>query len=150
MQYNRIIFVSDENTYTSPVAEAIMRDKLKRKGITDVEVASCGRIVLFPEPANPKAIAIAKARGIDMEEHKARPIDGSMFGSDVLVLVMTEKIKALLYETYTDAMNVYTIKEFVGTRGDVETPYGKSIKEYGESFNQIEELIDKTMEKLYS
>ena len=149
MQYKKIIFVSEENTYTSPVAEAIMKDKLKREGLSGVEVESCGRVVLFCEPANPKAIAIAKARGVEMEQHRAVSIEGSAFGSDVLILVMTEKIKLSLYETYTQAMNVYTIKEFVGETGDIDTPYGKGMKEYGEVFNQLDELTDKVIKKLF-
>lgn len=150
MQYKKIIFVSEENTYRSPVAEAVMKDRLKRRGNNEVEVISRGRVVLFPEPANPKAIAIAKTKGINIEEHTARTIEGEIFGNDILVLVMTEKIKASIYEKYTEAVNVYTIKEFIGETGDVETPYGKGMKEYGESFTQIEEIIDKIVEKLYN
>lgn len=146
MQYNKIIFVSEENTFTSPVAEAIMSKKLRD---TAVEVESCGTIVLFPEPANPKGIAIAKSRGLDLDNHKARPITEDMFGEDVLILVMTEKIKSLVYDTYKNAVNVYTIKEYVGTSGDVETPYGKTIKEYGECYNNIEALISEVYDKLY-
>lgn len=145
MQYKKIIFVSEENTYTSPVAEAIMRTKL---GDMEVKVESCGTVVLFPEPANPKGVTIAKSRGINMEEHRAKPVKPEMFDDETLVLVMTDKIKAFLYERYNNAVNVYTIKEFVGMRGDVETPYGKGLKEYGESYTQMEELVNKVIDKL--
>ena len=148
MTYKKIIFVSEENTFTSPVAETLMRKKLLERGDSVTRVDSCGRVVLFPEPANPKGVAIAKSRGINMEEHRAKAADDSMFGSDVLVLVMSERIKASVYEQYKNAVNIYTIKEFTGLDGDVETPYGKGMKEYGEVYTQLEELVSMVIEKL--
>ena len=110
-RYQKVIFVGEDNLCESIMAEAIMRS------ITDerpLEILSRGLVVLFPEPANPKGIAIAKSRGIDMEGHTAKPVDENMFGNNVLVLVMTDKIKASLYDRYKSAVNVYTIKEFLG------------------------------------
>lgn len=148
MTYSEIIFVSEENIFTSPVAQAIMKKKLSDNGDNETKVSSCGMVVLFPEPANPKGVAIAKSRGIDMEEHRAKAADEAMFGEDVLVLVMSEKIKAAVYEKYKNAVNIYTIKEFVGLDGDVEAPYGKGMKEYGEVYTQLEELVSMVIEKI--
>lgn len=148
MTYGKIIFVSEENIFTSPVAETIMKKKLLESGDSKTRVSSCGMVVLFPEPANPKGVAIAKSRGINMEEHRAKAADDSMFGTDVLVLVMSERIKAAVYEKYKNAVNIYTIKEFVGLDGDVETPYGKGMKEYGEVYTQLEELVTMVIKKL--
>ncbi|MFG6327786.1 MAG: protein tyrosine phosphatase [Lachnospiraceae bacterium] len=148
MTYGKIIFVSEENIFTSPVAETIMKKKLLESGDSETKVSSCGMVVLFPEPANPKGVAIAKSRGISMEEHRAKAANGGMFGTDVLVLVMSERIKAAVYEKYKNAVNIYTIKEFVGLDGDIETPYGKGMKEYGEVYTQLEELVDMVIKKL--
>lgn len=125
-----------------------MKKKLSDNGDNETKVSSCGMVVLFPEPANPKGVAIAKSRGVDMEEHRAKAADEAMFGEDVLVLVMSEKIKAAVYEKYKNAVNIYTIKEFVGLDGDVEAPYGKGMKEYGEVYTQLEELVSMVIEKI--
>ncbi len=61
---------------------------------------------------------------------------------------MSERIKAAVYEKYKNAVNIYTIKEFVGLDGDIETPYGKGMKEYGEVYTQLEELVDMVIKKL--
>lgn len=145
MQIRKIVFVSEENTFTSPAAEAIARDKYR---LENIELESRGMVVLFPEPANPKGVTIAKSRGVDMEKHKAKAIDASIFAPDVLVLAMTGKSKNEIYESFDTAMNVYTIKEYVGMDGDLDTPYGKGLKEYGECYNRIEELVEKVLEKL--
>lgn len=125
-----------------------MKRKLLENGDNDIKVSSCGMVVLFPEPANPKGVAIAKSRGIDMEAHRARAANEGMFGEDVLVLVMSERIKSAVYEKYKNAVNIYTIKEFAGLDGDVETPYGKGMKEYGEVYTQLEELVSMVIEKI--
>ena len=145
MQIRKIVFVSEENTFTSPVAEAIARDKYK---ISKIELESRGMVVLFPEPPNPKGVTIAKSRGVNMDSHKAKAIEKTLFAPDVLVLTMTEKTKNTIYESFDTAVNVYTIKEYVGMDGDLDTPYGKGLKEYGECYNQIEELVEKVLWKL--
>ncbi len=147
MRYNKIIFVSLESTFTSPVAEVIMKKKLEDAGI-DMQVESRGVVVLFREPANPKGVTIAKSKGLDMQEYMSEQLEDKDFADDVLVLVMTEKLKFEVYEKFKAALNVYNIREFVGGTGDIETPYGKGLQEYGEAFNMIEKLIDKVILKL--
>lgn len=148
MTYRKIIFVSEENIFTSPIAEALMKKRLLEEKDEKTQVSSCGMVVLFPEPANPKGVAIAKSRGLNIEEHRAREISTDMFGTDVLVLTMSEKIKSSIYEKYKNAVNIYTIKEFVGLEGDVEAPYGKGMKEYGEVYTQLEKLVSMITEKI--
>lgn len=125
-----------------------MKKRLLEENDEKTQVSSCGMVVLFPEPANPKGVAIAKSRGLNIEEHRARALSADIFGTDVLVLTMSEKIKASIYEKYKNAVNIYTIKEFVGLEGDVEAPYGKGVKEYGEVYTQLEKLVSMIMEKI--
>ena len=66
----------------------------------------------------------------------------------MLVLVMTDKMKKKIYERYINAVNVYTIKEFIGSAGDVDIPYGKSITEYKDNFVFIETLINEVIKKI--
>ncbi len=147
MKYNKVIFVSLESTFTSPIAEVIMKKKISEMGI-NMEVQSRGVVVLFREPANPKGVTIAKSKGFDLEEYKSEALMEKDFETDVLVLVMTEKLKLEIYEKFKKALNVYNIKEFVGGNGDVETPYGKGLQEYGEAFDMIDNLIDEVIAKL--
>ena len=87
MRYNKIIFVSQDDTYRSPVAATILKRKIKNK---DVVVESRGMVVLFPEPANAKGVEVAKNNGLNLLRHTATQISAEDFGVDVLVLVMTE------------------------------------------------------------
>lgn len=145
LNYNKIIFVSTENTCLSPLAEALMKKEIEN---TDMLVESRGLVVLFSEPANQKAASVAGSRGLNLEEHKSQELLEEDFGSDVLILVMSKQNKQKIYEEFKDAVNVYTIKEFVGEIGDLKTPYGGGIKEYTDSHENMERLIRKVAEKL--
>ena len=58
---NKIIFVCMGNTCRSPMAATIMQNRLSKY---DVIVESRGMVVLFEEPYNPKAVAVAACQVI--------------------------------------------------------------------------------------
>lgn len=145
LQYDKIIFASTSDTCRGPVAAAIMREIHE---MSDIDISSRGIVSLFPEPVNPKAVAVAKSNGIDIGEYMSEQIAGNDFNTDTLVLVMTDSMKKKIYEDFKEAVNVYTIKEFVGESGDVETPYGGELPDYGSSFEEVRRIVNKVAEKL--
>lgn len=146
LSYNRIIFVSTDNTCLSPLAAAIMQREINDDKL---EIESRGMVVLFPEPVNQKAIAIARSKGLYIEDYKSKPLQPTDFGEDVLILVMSKQHKQNIYDEFKDALNVYTLREFVGELGDVKTPYGGDLMDYGESFKGLERLVIKVKDKIY-
>lgn len=145
MRYSKIIFVSQDDTYRAPVAATILKRKIGNK---DIKIESRGLVVHFPEPANPKGVEVAKAHGLNLSRHTARQLTEMDFGVDILVLVMTERGKQKIYDRFVKAVDVYSIKEFVGSTGDVDIPYGKSIEEYEDNFVFIEKLINEVIKKI--
>lgn len=145
LNYKKIIFVSTENTCLSPLAEAIMKKEIKD---IDMQIESRGLVVLFSEPPNQKCASVANEKGINIDDHKSKPLQEEDFGGDVLMLVMSKQNKQKIYEEFKDAINVYTIKEFVGELGDLKTPYGGGIKEYTDNHEIMERLIKKVADKL--
>ena len=61
---------------------------------------------------------------------------------------MTDIMKKQIYDTYTEAVNVYTIKEFVGEVGDLEVPYGGELTDYGSTYEEMRRIIEKIVEKI--
>ncbi|MDE5780285.1 MAG: phosphotyrosine protein phosphatase [Lachnospiraceae bacterium] len=145
LQYNRIIFVSESDTCRGPLAAAIMKNM---HGMENVDIASKGTVSLFQEPANQKAVAVAKSNGIDIGDYQSEQLSYSDFSMETLMLVMSDSMKKKIYEDFAEAVNVYTIKEFVGETGDVEVPYGGELADYGSCFEELHRLIDKIIEKL--
>lgn len=145
LQYNKIIFVSESDTCRGPWAAAIMKNK---HGMENVDISSKGTISLFQEPVNPKAVAVAKSNAIDIGDYKSEQLSYGDFSMETLLLVMSDSMKKKIYEDFAEAVNVYTIKEFVGEIGDVEVPYGGELSDYGSCFEELQRLIDKIIEKL--
>lgn len=145
IRYKKVIFVSEDDTYRSPVAAALLRSKLVN-GIPEVE--SRGLVVLFNEPPNPKGVYILKEMGINISRHRSKQIEEKDIDEDTLVIMMNEKAKKIIYERFPNALNVYTIREFVGGDGDVEMPYGKDLDGYRENVERIKALISIMADKL--
>ena len=85
----RILFVCMGNICRSPTAEAVMRSILDQEGLDGrVEVDSAGTGGWHAgEPPDPRAVAAASARGIELD-HTARQVTSADFGLFDLLLAM--------------------------------------------------------------
>ncbi|HAH18967.1 phosphotyrosine protein phosphatase [uncultured Eubacterium sp.] len=144
LDFTKIIFVSKTDTGRGPLACEIMKKMLG----SYAGIESRGLVVLFPEPMNPKMVAIAASKGINLEDRVSVQLTEEDFDSKTLVLTMDEKYKTVIYDDYTNAVNVYTVKEFVGDDGDLENPYGGELMDYGRVYENLEELTQKVIERL--
>ena len=144
MNYEKVIFVSKSDTSRGPLAAALLNKKLG----DEILIESRGMVVLFPEPMNPKTVAIAASKGIDFEGHTSRALSNEDFGREVLVLVMDDAGKKAIYDEFEDAVNVYTIKEFIGEQGSVIDPYGGELPDYAKVYDELEQLTYKLVTKI--
>lgn len=145
MSYKRLIFVCTGNTSRSPMAKAIYERMDEEK---QLEVVSRGLVVLFPEPANPKASAVLKSNDLNIDGHVTTQLEEKDITEDTLILTMTEKQKESVMESFKNARNVYAIKEFVGYEGDVMDPYGGTLLDYEDCFDELSKLVKKTIYRL--
>ena len=125
--FDKVIFVCNGNTCRSPMAATVMAN-LKQ----DIISESRGMVVLFPEPYNPKAVAVAAKHNMIIPNNSAKQL-------------LNEKI----YDEYSEAINVYTLSEYAGEpEQDIKDPYGKGIEEYNACFEMICRLVGKVAEYL--
>ena len=144
LEYARILFVTDTDTSSGPLAAALLRHHM---AFEQVDIDSRGLVVLFPEPMNPKTVAIAASKGIDLNRSSAG-LEPSDFGQDVLVLVLDETKKQTVYDDYAEAVNVYTLKEFINESGSIINPDGGELADYAKLYNNLEEVIIRLSYKL--
>ena len=144
-KYNKLIFVCSGNTCRSPMAEAIYKNLDKE---TDIKVFSRGLVVLFGEPINPKAEIVLKKHDLEINNHISKGLKESEIDENTLILTMTNTHKRKIQNTYPNAVNVFTIKEYVGENGDVVDPYGGSLVEYEECYIELARLVKKTVYKI--
>lgn len=137
-KYSKVIFVSTDNTSRSILAEAVMNSVNKKKVI---EVCSRGMVVLFPEPMNPKAVAILKGNQMEPSKTSSEQLMESDLTEATLILAMTSYECGLAREKFAGKAEICTIGEFVGKPGDITEPHGGTLAEYGACYEYIDLMV---------
>lgn len=144
MRYKKVIFVSKDGTYRAPISACVLQNIVGN----EMKVEARGLVVLFPEPINPKGVEAAMMKGYIPVDTTSKALGEKDFDFENLILVMTEKIKQQIYDNFKNAVNVYSLKEFAGGQGNIESPFGKSNDEYVENFEIINEWVHKAAKLL--
>ena len=111
-RFDRLIFVSNSDTYMGPMAKGIMRSKYL---LSDLDVDSRGLVVLFPEPANPKAEAVMEMHEQSLKDHAAEALQESDFDERTLILAVNEESQRKIFENYENAQNVFLLSNYVSS-----------------------------------
>ena len=144
----RILFVCTGNTCRSPMAEAI----LKGKQIDGFEVKSAGIYAATGNEASAHAKKVLDDHRID-HQHSSHLLDRESVQWADLILTMTGSHKNAIVHQYPEtARKVFTLKEFTGEQYDVDVvdPYGGSLAIYQETYQELDHLITKAIEKIQS
>ena len=139
-RFDRLIFVSNSDTYMGPMAKGIMRSKYL---LRDLDVDSRGLVVLFPEPANPKAEAVMEMHEQSLKDHAAEALQESDFDERTLILAVNEESQRKIFENYENAQNVFLLSNYVSSTEEIKDPYGGSLEDYGACYDVLESLISK-------
>lgn len=141
-----ILFICTGNTCRSPMAEAL----LKHKGKDRFEVKSAGVFALDGSRASYQTVEVLKEQGI-LHDHASQPLSKELIEWADLILTMTENHRRQIGDNYPQALDkTFTLKEFAGAKGnlDVTDPFGGSVDVYRATFNELEQWIDRLLEKL--
>ncbi|XEC95305.1 low molecular weight protein arginine phosphatase [Paenibacillus tarimensis] len=108
----RVIFVCTGNTCRSPMAEALLREQAKAKGL-NIEVRSAGVSTLDGLPVSAYAAETLKFWNIS-HSGSSRALTSESVGWADLILTMTAGHKRQLLERYPQAVDkAHTLKEYV-------------------------------------
>ena len=128
--YDKVIFVSKGNTFSSPLVEAIYRDKAPN---WLPESMSRGTVVLFSEPIN-----------ISNHEN-SKQLEMENIGQDTLILTMTFSDKLKVIEDLGVSNNVYTLGEYIEDDADISDPLDPDETLYDKFFEEVAEKIEKVI-----
>jgi len=144
-----IVFVCTANRCRSPIAEGILKKKLKENNIDSILVESCGIYDFSGYPPSEKAIEICKKNSIDISGIVSSVLNEKFVKDTDLFLCMEMKHKRFILNEYPELKNkVYTLKEFLRNKKEIydtciEDPIGRSQEDFEHTFYEIESEIDR-------
>lgn len=140
---NRLLFVCLGNICRSPLMEGLVREELRKLGRLDryiIDSAGLGDWHAGEMP-DPRAVAIARQRGVDISKQRARGLKPSDFRSFDLVLCADRSNLAELHRRAgadTEKCALFLDWSGVQAEGEVPDPYTGGVEEFELAYSLIE------------
>lgn len=143
MKRKKILFVCTGNTCRSPMAEMILRDKIKSRKIKWWDVISRGIAAETDGGLSGNAHIALAEKGIKvLPSFRPRQLTQRIIEASEIVITMTTSQK----QTLEGCGNVLCIKDICGY--DVPDPYGGSLDVYRITRDALNVACDKIIEKI--
>lgn len=145
-----ILFVCTANICRSPMAAALLRDRIAWAGLEhQIQVLSAGVWAEKGSRASTHATAVLRQRGIDLAEHRSQPLSYQLLKQADIILVMEEAHRRSIFYMAPEVLSkVYLLAEMAGGHDDVADPFGGTIEEYTVTVDELTAMIDKGLPKI--
>jgi protein-tyrosine-phosphatase len=145
-----ILFVCTGNTCRSPMAEALFKYLLEKNQVEGIHAGSAGTAAFPGQNASRQAERVMEEMGISLVGHRSRLIDEDLLDKADLILTMTDRHKTFVQAQHPSVWKkVHTLKEYVGMKQkDISDPFGHSDEVYRKAAREIQEALEKLLDKL--
>lgn len=138
-----VLFVCSGNTCRSPMAAAIARELADRTGVGDARIESAGTSAMEGAPATPEAREALRVLGIELGDHRSRPITPELIAeADEIICMTPAHLRAVLDLDPTARGKATTLG-----RRPVPDPIGMPPEVYLETARTLLDLIARRMQE---
>ncbi len=147
-----ILLVCRANVCRSPMAEALLRHRLERLGLSRrVRTASAGTGAVAGAPPDPRGRSVLAERGVPMLRRRSRPLHRRDFARHDHILAMDEEVLAVLRERcparWQDRLQLVTRwQEDLADRG-IPDPYYGNLPGFERVCDLLEQALEGFIEK---
>jgi protein-tyrosine-phosphatase len=144
-----ILIVCTANICRSPVAEALLRDRLVAMEMSDWDVGSAGTWAYPGQSAAEHSTYLLSKQGLDISGHSSRIVAESLLSNVDLVLCMeTGHVEALKTEFPGHKHKIHLLTAMSDRHYSVSDPFGGSQEMYENMIAEVSLLIDDGMPQI--
>lgn len=144
-----ILIICTANICRSPLAEAMLRDRLHKQGHTDWTVSSAGTWARLQRGASRNSVIVGARQGLDLSNHAAKIVEEShLVQSDLVLCMENGHAEALRVEFPDHAHKVFMFSEMLGKKYNISDPYGGVLTEYERMGQDLETVFDGGFERI--
>jgi protein-tyrosine-phosphatase len=154
----RILIICHANTSRSVIAEALLKQMLRARGLDERISVRSGGIAPY---ARDGALVSLDARLALRDEGIELPPDSvatdlknnrDLIREADLILAMTEEQLRMLHAVFPEAAGkaTYTLKAFAGVSGDIDDPAGQDEAFFAACRDEIKDCLVRAIEKIHA
>jgi protein-tyrosine phosphatase len=144
-----ILIVCTGNICRSPVGEALLQDRLGKRGLSNWTVNSAGTWAQRQRGASQYSVEIMTEHGLDITKHQAKMIEHvHMKNSDLVLCMESGHADALKAEFPIYAKRIFLLSEMIGRNYSISDPYGQAKDAYYRMVDDLVEIIDAGLDKI--
>jgi protein-tyrosine-phosphatase len=149
----RIIFLCHGNIIRSPMAEALFKQNADKMGLKNFHVRSAGIHAKPCAGADPRSLAVAQEFGVNLNQHRARPITRELIENADAIFVMDSLNEARLLDRYPQSWRkLYPLSSFCKPgqikNGEISDPYRGDIEDVRRCYHILQACVQRLVTSL--